>query len=486
VTAVTDEPAAPGRSPRRRRVVALALTGLLVVGAAVTGGVLWLNRGSDYPDEWDSRVTDLVEFVEDERGLEFDHPVYIEFLSKEEFEKEVTAEESDLTDDDLEEIEQTTGLMRALGLIGHDVNLFDAINELQGGGIIGLYDLEDKRIRMRGEELTPAVQATLVHELTHVLQDQHFDLAERTEELDDADDSGAEVAWDALVEGDANRIETAWVAELSAKDKAALDKEQAQQGKSAREQLEDVPPFLRTKLGSSYAFGEALLALATEVYGDDAVDALFKDPPTTEEHLLDPWTLLADDEEAISVETPDLEDEEDEFDDGTFGAPDLLFVLSERIDPKQALLAADGWGGDHYVAFERDSSTCIRVDYRGDTTGDVAELLTALRQWIQDGPADTASVRAVDRGLRFESCDPGKRAAGGNGGSAEALGLAAGRTAIAVQVLGSGGSAQEARCLATALLREFETDELVEVNTNPDADPALVRRAQAVVVGCGR
>lgn len=334
-----------------KRLVLLLLAGVLFVAAAALGAIWWLDREPDYPDEWDSRVDDLVEFVEDERGLEFEHPVYIDFLSEEKFEKEVTAEESELTDEDKEEIEQATGLMRALGLIDRDIDLFESVNELTGGGIIGLYDYEDKRIRIRGEELTPMVKATLVHELTHVLQDQHFDLLEKSEELDEADDSSASAGWDALVEGDADRIETAYIADLSATEKRELDKDRAKLTEGVTKRLKDVPTFLQTAQSSSYVFGEVLLALATELGGDDAVDDLFEDPPTTEEHLLDPWTLLADEDEAVEVDTPDLKGKEEDFDDGTFGSPSLLFVLAERIDVRRALAAADGWGGDQYVAF---------------------------------------------------------------------------------------------------------------------------------------
>lgn len=460
--------------------------GALVLAAVVTAGVLWIDRddeGPSYPDEWDSRVDDLVEFVEDERGLEFEHPVHIDFLSEKEFEEEVTSEESDLTDEDKEELEQTTGLLRALGLIDPDVDLFDAVNDLTGGGIIGLYDPEDERIRMRGEKVTPAVEATLVHELTHVLQDQHFDLETKADELEDAEDSSAEAGWDALVEGDANRIETAWVADLSAKEKQALDKDRAKQSKAGEKQLKDVPPFLRTSLGSSYAFGEALLALATEVDGDDAVDELFENPPVTEEHLLDPWTLLEDGQDAIDVDKPDLEGDEDEFDDGTFGAPSLLFVLAERIPVRDALVAADGWGGDQYVAFERGTQVCMRIDYSGDTPSDVAELRDALQQWIADGPDGIASVRDQGKGLRFESCDPGRAADAGNGGSQDALELAAGRTALAAQALQQGATELQARCFADALVLEFTIEELTALNS-AEPDASLVERVETVVGGC--
>lgn len=467
---------------KRRLILVLAVA--VVVAGAVTGGVLWLNRGSDYPDDWDSRVEDLVAFVEEKRGLEFEHPVYIDFLSEKEFEKEVTSDESDLTDEDREEIEQVTGLMRALGLMKHGVDLFDAVNDLSGGGVIGLYDYDDERIRVRGEELTPAVEATLVHELTHVLQDQHYDLGGKSDEFEERDDSSAAAAWDALVEGDADRIEDAWVEALSRKEKRALDKSQDLQAKGGAARLAEVPPFLVTAMGSSYALGEQLLALAIEVDGRDAVDALFDDPPTSEENLLDPWTVIADDEDAIEVDTPELPRKAEEFDKGTFGAPSLAFVLAERIDPLQALVAADGWGGDRYVAYERDERSCMRIDYRGDSPGDVDEMRTAWQDWIALGPPGTSSVRDLRRGVRIESCDPGRAAVDSTGGSETVLTLAVIRTLLAVDALEKGTTQRQARCFAAGVITAFTTTEFLELYNSSEPNQSALERIGTVQDRC--
>ena len=133
-----------------------------------------------HPNAWDSRVKEYVDVVEDQRDLEFKHPIYVDFLSVKAFKKQVTSDEDDLTDKDREEIKQATSMFRALGLIEGEIDLFDTMNELQGAGIVGYYDYETERIRIRGTKLTPTVQSTLVHELTHALQDQHFDLEKRT------------------------------------------------------------------------------------------------------------------------------------------------------------------------------------------------------------------------------------------------------------------------------------------------------------------
>ena len=363
----TEAATGPGAPGRRRRLWLVLLVVLACLAAAAVVGVVWL-RGDDapsYPAAWDPEVQPFTEIVEKERDLKFEHPVYVDFLSKKDFQKKVTADEKDLTDEDREEIERYTGMFRALGLIEGDVDLFDTVNQLQGSAVIGYYSYDDERIRIRGTKLTPAVQSTLVHELTHALQDQNFDLGKRFDAFGD-DDSAAEGAFDALVEGDARRIETAWRQGLAAKDKKALDQAQTRRGNGFDEESTDIPEVLKTLMSSPYVFGEALLKVAMEKGGERAVDDLFRSPPTTEEQQLDPWTLVADHQGYLNVTEPSIEKGEKKFDGGSFGAITWMLVLAERIPVKQALEAADGWGGDSYAAFERDGVSCVKLDYVGD------------------------------------------------------------------------------------------------------------------------
>jgi uncharacterized protein YjaZ len=87
---------------------------------------------------------------------------------------------------------------------------------------------------VRGTELTPSVESTLVHELTHALQFQHFDLGKHHEELEEADDSAASSAYTALVEGDARRIQAAWRENLSEEEQEALWESEAEQGERVK------------------------------------------------------------------------------------------------------------------------------------------------------------------------------------------------------------------------------------------------------------
>jgi hypothetical protein len=461
--------------PKRRRWPYVLLAVAVIAAAAGVGMVVFREKDPGYPSAWDSRVQEYVDIVEKERDLEFKHPVHVDFLSEAAFKKRVTADEDELTDTDREEIEQVTGMFRALGLIEGDLDLFDTVNQLKGSGIIGYYSYEDERVRIRGTELTPAVQSTLVHELTHALQDQYFDLGKR---LKEADDSASSAAFEALVEGDARRIETKWRSGLAKKEQKQLEKSEAEQSEGFDAESADVPEVLKTLMAAPYVFGEALLRVAVQKGGERAVDELFRSPPTTEEHQLDPWTLIADHQGQLTVPPPTLEDGDKEFDDGPFGAVSLMLVLAERIPIRQALTAADGWGGDSYIAFDRDSVSCVKVEFRGETAKDLVEMQSALTRWanrVRNGPT---TVTRDSLTISFESCDPGPKAAAvSTGGATEAVSLAVTRTYLSASLVEAGMDETTARCSANRLVRRFTVAEL----NDPKLDP---KRVAPVIAPC--
>src|SRR5688500_8794456 len=120
--------AAPG-APARRPLV--WLTGGLAVVVMATGSVVAVVGHDDpYPDAWDPRVLELVDFVEDERDLEFRHPVEIEFLTPEEYGARLRSDEAELTDADRLDIEESASLFRAFGLAEGELDLFESSNDI--------------------------------------------------------------------------------------------------------------------------------------------------------------------------------------------------------------------------------------------------------------------------------------------------------------------------------------------------------------------
>ncbi len=439
-----------------RRVLAWLVGFLgLVLGLLAAGVIAAVTSEEEkaYPKAWDGRVLPLVLFVEQQRGWSFEHPVEVEFLTAAEYRERTRADEESFDKGELEDLRQAEALLRAFGLITSDVDLLETLNDLNDTGTLAYYDREEERVTVRGTDVTPELRVTLVHELTHALQEQTFG-NERFDEDDDELTSGQMMAYRALMEGDADRIEQAYLDSLSAEEKEAA--EEGTEDEEAAFEEQGAPPALRALSGMPYALGGTFVELLTTV-APAKLDEAFMVPPESEEQVLDPFAYL-DDDKPRAVPTPPIEGLEVE-DEGDFGAASLLIVLAERIDLRQALRAALGWGGDAYAAFHRDGRTCARVDVAGDTPADTEELEGALRVWAAASPEGTATVTRKADLVELESCDPGSGATASSGGSLEALGLARARTEIAVHALGTGAQPSAARCYATAVTNELDFDE---------------------------
>jgi hypothetical protein len=72
------------------------------------------------------------------------------------------------------------------------------------------------------------------------------------------------------------------------------------------------------------------------------------------------------------------------FDDGEIGELFLSLMLASDLDEDEAREAAEGWGGDHYVAWRDGDRTCVRMTFVMDTPADTAELSEALAAWAEE------------------------------------------------------------------------------------------------------
>ena len=77
------------------------------------------------------------------------------------------------------------------------------------------------------------------------------------------------------------------------------------------------------------------------------------------------------------------------FDDGEIGQFFLFLMLRSQLSDDSARVAAEGWGGDRYVAWRDGARTCVRMDFVMDTSSENDELVKALREWASrtDGAA---------------------------------------------------------------------------------------------------
>jgi len=467
--------------PRWVAVVGVAVTGLVLLAAVAAVVKVVGGGGPDHPDEWDPRVADLAAYVEDERGLDFDHPVFVDFLSAEEYSTETTEDEAGVADEDRLELDRYAAELRAFGLATGEIDLFEAYNQVSDAGTLAFYDPIDERVKVRGTNVTVGLEVTLVHELTHALQDQHFDL----ERLYDEDIDGNEyTAFLGLVEGDALRIETAYTStELTAEEQAAYEDEYAAELDKSQEATSEVPAFVSASFGTPYALGQPFVVMLANEGGNRAVDDAFREPPTTEEHLFDPASFLAgEDGEEIDLE---LDDDIEVVDDGPFGAPSWYLLLAERIDPKTAFTAALGWDGDQYASFERDDRSCVRAAFAGATADDEAEMADALAAWAAAMPPDAAEVIEVDGHPALESCDPGTEVDDPNlaGRSEDAL-FVPSLWGYLVADAASQLDAEGSRCYATRVIDGLTYEQITDPEGAAFADEAFQQTLVAAYEAC--
>jgi hypothetical protein len=425
-------------------------------------------------------VIDLVAFVEDERGLRFNHPVAVDFLTPAEYSERTRIDESELSREDRRLIEDGTAPLRALGLVPVGFDALASANELADTATLAYYDPVRERITVRGTEMTTDLRVTLAHELVHVLQDQRFDLDAM---LDGGDPTADRLSGSlGLIEGDATRIQQAYVGSLSDDDRERYLDAMGLASGEAEERLGDIPGVLMAIQGAPYALGPSLVELIAAEGGNQAVDDAFGDPPASTEHMVDPRSYFAGDS-ADGVTAPVVPTGGDQIgEDDRLGALPLFLLLSERIDPLAALSAADGWGGDAYVAYDRGGRVCMDLAVRGDSARDGEELLRALESWVAAGPPGAAEVRA-DGGLaRVTACDPGGQ--GDRSGLAvDPLTLPTARAQVMVVAGGTASDVDEAFGAADCFVRTVPLDQLVDANSPrpPAAAMAAIDRAAA---GC--
>ena len=462
--APATRPAAPGR--RSGQLVTVLFLAIALVASAA-GASAWqgMHRGAvaaPHPAHWDPRLSDIVSFVEKERGLTFEHPVFVDYLAPEVFRQKLLGPSGPPSAKDRRSVEQTIGFFRTLGLVEGTPDLLAGSDRLNGDGTLAYYDPTDQRVRIRGTELTEPVKATLAHELTHALQDQHFGLS-RLGASDDAVDR-----FRAVVEGDAMRVETKWVDHLDPAAHKAYDAGRASEGDGV--DFSSVPEVLTVMFSAPYDLGEPFVELLKAVGGNPAVDRALTTPPASEEQLLDPFHYLAGDA-PIPVNEPDLHKGERRVDGGNFGAFALYLMLAQRLPPRDALRAVDGWGGDSYVQFERAGQSCVRADFVGDNTAHTGQMAGTLEAWARAMPPGAASVTRHDAQIELDACDPGATAKIGPPRLADAVNWPLARTYTALGAIEAGMPEDTARCYSQALIEAFTPAQL-------SAPPSTAQRRQ--------
>jgi hypothetical protein len=283
--------------------------------------------------------------------------------------------------------------------------------------IAGFYDPETATLYIAqktldatsGADAAERADMLLAHEIDHALQDQHFDLDKFTDLP--ATEGDALLARRALVEGDGlvlmielllRRKGTAapWGDPMvSSLMQRALDMT------TSPNRLSSAPLRVREALLFPYRAGLGFVADVRRRQPWTAVDAVFRRPPASTEHVLHPDAYAAGDPPIpVAIGLPASLAAWDVAHHTVWGEAGIdMFLRQHRVDAALASTAAAGWGGDRVALFVRRG--------RGDRSG-----VGVLRSTWDSEPdaieAADALVRALDAlvvGVMTERTQNGRR-----------------------------------------------------------------------------
>jgi hypothetical protein len=248
----------------------------------------------------------------------------------------------------------------AFGLLpkGFDLDSF-MINVLTEQ-IEGLYDPTTREFYIADWSPLADQRMVMAHELTHALEDQHFQIERWLKAARPNED--AELARDAVLEGSAMAAMVDFLmlgTGRSLKDVPEFDPGMLIGDLGSTPTLQKAPPFLKDALIFPYLGGLTFSAAIMRNTGWAALPGLFEKPPVSTQQILHP-ALYRSGKMPSSVILPPLEkilgDGWSKLDENIMGEFGWKEVLKQFLDNDRAKTLAAAWDGDRYIVFEQKQS----------------------------------------------------------------------------------------------------------------------------------
>ena len=317
--------------------------------------------------------------VEQVRELDFLRPVAVQPVSAEEIAGKLEGAFDDTYPKEF--YDRRTVAWQTLGVIPRDVTIRDALLAFQTGQVVGFYNPVDGELVYRADgDLGLVERVTLAHELTHAIDDQHFDLG--------------------AIDGIAARCrDEAFQAALGAVEGSAQF--------FAVRVLFEFPPDRRRLLGARRRRGRARRRAAVHrrpaavaVHRRAGVHHRARVPrrrhrgrrgararsPTTTEQILHPERFPTDRPIAASTcptLAGDLGPGWGDLDVMQVGEAWLAAMLGLRLDASVAEAAAAGWDGGSTGRSPTAPTHAVVVATAWDTTADADAFAQAVREWFE-------------------------------------------------------------------------------------------------------
>ncbi len=319
-----------------------------------------------------AEVSDQVESV---RGLTFDRPVNVEPITAAEMDRRLADYLGTYYPERF--YARRSEAWQTIGALPRDVGYLEAIDAYQQGQVLGFYNSQNEELVYTGDaELNRIEQFVLAHELTHAIDDQHFDL----DRLDGLVARCQEERFQAalgIVEGSANHFATQVLIRFPLQEVGSIPEDGT----------EEVPPFIVDMQAYPYTTGQRFADALSDANGPTAIDGALETFPTTTEQVLHPAKFPHEVGESLDVPdfAPTFGEGWRDLDVMVVGELWLKVLLHLRLEDVVAARAAAGWDGGIYRAWTDGDETAVILSTTWDTPRDAQEFSRDLDRWVSRG-----------------------------------------------------------------------------------------------------
>ncbi|MBO0800001.1 MAG: hypothetical protein J2P31_14365 [Blastocatellia bacterium] len=337
-------------------------------------------------DDVIATTNEILHEVSELRGLKILSPVKSGVKSRKEIEEEIVRNfEESVKPEEFDAVNKT---LIAYGLAPKGFKYRETMIKLLTEQVAGFYRPKSKELFIADWNPLSEQKPVMAHELTHALQDQHFNLR-RFEDWPHGD-SDREAAIHALIEGDATGIMYNYQLKPMKSDITRLpdianfsELATMQAEKEDQKVFLSTPAAIREALIFPYVYGVGFVQKLVKKSGWAGVSQAFTDLPQSTEQIMhfDKYTAH---ERPVIIEMPDISSllgpgwkRLDLDSNGEFG---YFLILREYIGKNAARVASEGWGGDRYALYEKGEKLLLAQLSSWDTVKDADEFFQAYAE----------------------------------------------------------------------------------------------------------
>ena len=303
------------------------------------------------------------------------------------------------------EMHASEALLKVFGLVPKGFEYRPFLIRLLTEQVAGYYDPKAQQFYLADWIELDGQKPVMAHELTHALQDQHFNL-KRFEKWPKGD-SDAELAAHALIEGDATLAMTLYMARNPLIALAFIRSIGAQE--AASEQIRQAPRALRESLLFPYEQGSIW---ATQLYkrgGWELISEAYKKLPLSTEQILHAekyYVYEAPQKLALPEFRSVLGPAWKRIDQDVNGEWGCYLILDEFLkNSSESKQASAGWGGDRFAMYEtgKPDEVFVAQMTAWDTELDAKEFFDAYAKRTEMRYPDAKELKSTAERIEWQT-----------------------------------------------------------------------------------